>query len=100
MAVLKSAPEGANVLDLGAARAARAEARKDSSFIKLSAGYVELKPELDVLCAEDFAASRISSGLARVVADPADVAALVEGGLTKDDLESIVAFVTGASLGE
>jgi hypothetical protein len=70
------------------------------SVIKLSVGYVELKPELDVLCAEDFVASRITDGLTRVLADPADIAPLLKGGLTSGDLEAIVNFVTGKSLGE
>ncbi|MET4780808.1 hypothetical protein [Glaciihabitans sp. UYNi722] len=102
MAILEKAPEGAQVLDLGAARAARAEARvgQPRSVIRLSVGFVELKAELDVLCAEDFAASRISDGLRRVVADPADLAELVKGGLTAEDLQAIVEFVTGNSLGE
>lgn len=102
MSILVSAPEGAEVLDLGAARAARAEARvgKALPVIKLAAGFVEVSPEMDVLSADDFAAGRIREGLAKLLADPADVDELVKGGISKDDLEQIVQFVTGNSLGE
>lgn len=102
MAILESAPAGASVLDLGAARNARAEARqgKPAPVIKLAAGYVEVSPEMDVLSADDFAAGRIKEGLSKMLADPNDVEALVAGGVSKDDLEAIVQFVTGASLGE
>jgi hypothetical protein len=102
MSIRDSAPEGAEVLDLGAARAARAEARvgKALPVIKLAAGFVEVSPEMDVLSADDFAAGRIREGLAKLLADPADVDELVKGGISKDDLEQIVQFVTGNSLGE
>lgn len=102
MSILDKAPAGAEVLDLGAARAARAEARvgKPLPVIKLTAGYVEVSPEMDVLSADDFSAGRIKEGLAKLLADPADVDVLVEGGVSKDDLEQIVQFVTGQSLGE
>lgn len=104
MAILKDAPEGAKVLDLAAARAARDEARakagETSAVIKLEAGFVEVKPEIDVLCAEDFKEGRIRLGLAKLLADPDDIDALVERGLSQGDLEAIVTFVTGVSLGE
>lgn len=102
MSILSAAPEGAEVLDLGAARVARAEARqgKPLPVIKLSAGYVEVSPEMDVLSADDFAAGRIRDGLAKLLADPADIDELVKGGVSKDDLEQIVQFVTANSLGE
>lgn len=102
MSILKNAPEGAEVLDLGAARVARAEARqgKPLPVIKLSAGYVEVSPEMDVLSADDFRVGRIRQGLEKLLADPADVDELVKDGLSKPDLESIVEFVTGNSLGE
>lgn len=102
MSILTEAPAGAEVLDLGAARAARAEARKGQPLpvIKLSAGFVEVSPEMDVMSAEDFAAGRLREGLAKLLADPADVDELIAGGVSKDDLEQIVQFVTGNSLGE
>lgn len=102
MAILDRAPDGAEVLDLGAARAARKEARGDlpKPVIKLTAGFVEINPEFDVLSAEDFAAGHIKAGLARVLADPTDIDELVKGGLSQADLEAIVSFVTGRSLGE
>jgi hypothetical protein len=104
MAILKSAPEGANVLDLDAARVARAEARAAAGeslpLIKVAAGYVETKPEIDLTCADDFVAGRISAGLAKLLADPTDVASLLADGLSRDDLEAITTFVAGTSLGE
>lgn len=102
MPILKDAPAGAEVLDLGAARAARAEAFKGvpNSVIKLSAGYVEVAHELDVLCAEDFTAGRIRTGLGKLLAHPDDIDLVVAEGLTNDDLQAIVKFVTGNSLGE
>lgn len=102
MAILKSAPAGAQVLDLGAARVARAEARQGQPLpvIKLGAGFVQVSPEMDVLSADDFAAGRIREGLSKLLADPTDVDELVKGGVSKDDLEAIVQFVTGVSLGE
>lgn len=104
MAILSEAPKGAKVLDLGAARIARTEARTATGealpVIKLAAGYVEVKPEVDILSAEDFAAGHIRAGLAKLLADPADIDALVADGITKDDLDAIATFITGASLGE
>lgn len=104
MAILSSAPEGAEVLDLDAARAARAEARaaagKGLPLIKVSAGYVEAKPEIDLECAEDFLAGRFRDGLAKLLADPADVDALWAGGLSRADLDTIGEFVNGATSGE
>lgn len=104
MSVLQVAPDGSQVLDLDAARAARAEARAaagtPSQYLKISAGYVELAPEIDVLAAEDFSRGEITVGLAKILADPTDIAAIVEVGLTKRDLEQIVGFITGTTLGE
>lgn len=103
MAILSAAPEGARVLDLDAARAARAEARAAAGqalpMIKVAAGFVPVRAEIDIECVEDFTAGRFRSGIARLLADPADVDVLIDG-LTKDDLEIITKFVTGASLGE
>jgi hypothetical protein len=104
MAILETAPDGAQILDLGAARAARAEARTAAGdpnpVIKLTAGFVEVTPEVDVLSAEDFAAGQIRSGLSKLLIDPADVDELVKGGLSAEDLEQIVTFITGKRLGE
>lgn len=104
MAILKSAPEGAQVLDLDAARVARMEARAaaglGSLFIKLAAGYVEVKPEVDLLAGDAFTSGRLADGLSKLLADPADVEAILAGGLSKDDLEEITRFVTGLSVGE
>lgn len=104
MAILSKAPENATVLDLGAARAARQEARTAAGVtnpvIKLGAGFVEVRPEIDVLCAEEFSAGNIKGGLARLLADPDDIDAIAGEGLSKDDLEAIIQFITGVSLGE
>jgi hypothetical protein len=104
MSILKAAPAGANVLDLGAARVARAEARaaegKGNPFLKLAAGYVEVKAEFSLTVAFDFKAEDIKAGLAGLLVDPADVDALLEDGLTAADLSEITTFVSGFSLGE
>lgn len=104
MAITNEAPKGAAVLDLEAARAARVEARvaagEANPVIKLAAGYVEVNAEVDVLSAEDFAAGRIRDGLAKMLADPADIDVLVEHGLSAEDLKAIVEFISGVSLGE
>jgi len=102
--ILADLPEGAKVLDLGAARAARAEARAASgesvSVIKIDAGYVQVKAELDLEAAEDFLAARFRAGLTKLLADPADVDALLANGLSKGDLDAIGEFITGTTQGE
>lgn len=104
MSIRSEAPAGAQVLDLDAARAARAEARVAAGdvnpVIKLAAGFVDVNPEFDVLAAENFSKGDIRGGLTKILADPADIDELVKGGLSTDDLESIVKFVTGVELGE
>ena len=104
MSILKQAPDGATVLDLGAARVARAEARaaagSTGSFLKLTAGFVEVKPEFSLTVAMDFEAEKLREGLAGLLADPADVDVLLADGLTKEDLKAIGEFITGAPLGE
>lgn len=104
MAILSAAPEGARVLDLDAARAARAEARAAAGeglpLIKVSAGFVEVRAEVDLTAAEDFLAGKFREGLALLLADPADIDAVLAGGLSKDDLDAIGTFITGASAGE
>lgn len=104
MAILNSAPDGANVHDLGAARAARSEARAaqgtSSAFLKLDAGYVQIKAEFPLTVAFDFQAENIKAGLAGLLTDPADVDLLLEDGLTASDLTEITQFIAGFSLGE
>ena len=104
MAILSEAPEGSAVLDFGAARAARAEARaasgKGSSFLKLAAGYVEVLPEFPLSVADAFKAEDITAGLAGLLVDPTDVGVLMADGLTAQDLEALTKFISGVSLGE
>jgi len=101
MAILSSAPESADVLDLGAARAARAEARGDAKqYIKLSAGFIEVRPELPIEAAFLFQAEDVRGGLALMLVDPADVDALMADGLSAEDLAEIAKFTTGKPLGE
>ena len=102
MSILKKAPEGANVLDLGAARVARAEVRaaegKGSPFLKLTAGFVAVRDEFALSTAFDFKAERLEEGLAGLLVDPADVGELIAYGLTSQDLEEITKFLAGDSL--
>ena len=103
MSILKKAPAGAEVLDLGAGRAARAEARAaeglGGKFLKLAAGYVEVKPEIPVEVAFTLQ-SDLKAGLAGILVDPTDLDALLADGLTSGDIEAMQALVTGKSLGE
>lgn len=103
MSVLKEAPEGSPVLDLGAARVARAEARaaagEGNPFVKVSAGYIEVLPEIAISVAVTLEAGDIQKGLAGLLVDPADVGALLEE-LTSKDVEALTSFITGSSLGE
>ena len=104
MAILSEVPAGADVLDLGAARAARAEVRaesgKGSVFVKLAAGFVEVRAEFSLQTAFDFKSEDIKAGLAGLLVDPADVDALLADGLTAQDLEEITKLVSGVTLGE
>lgn len=102
MSILSEAPEGAEVIDLAAARAARAEvdATLPPVLLKIEAGFIQLKRDLDVLAAEDFTDGHIREGLAKLLADPADIDELVKRGLSKDDLQAIVNHITGSTLGE
>ena len=103
MSILKKAPEGAEVLDLGAARVARAEARAaeglGAKFLKISAGFIEVKVEIPVEVAFTLQ-SDIKAGLEGMLVDPTDIDALLTDGLTAQDLEAMTALVTGKSLGE
>ena len=103
MSILKKVPEGAEVLDLGAARVARAEARvaegKAGRFLKISAGYIECKVEIPVEVAFTLQ-SDVKEGLAGILMDPKDIDALLADGLSSQDLEAMTDLVTGKSLGE
>ena len=98
------APEGAQVFDLEATRIARAEARalegKGNPFLKLSVGYIEVNAEFALNVAFAFQDKDIRGGLASLLVDPEDVDALLNSGLTAQDLEEITKFVSGLSLGE
>lgn len=104
MTILKKAPEGAQVLDLGAARAARAEVRasrgEGNPYLKLAAGFVQVKPEIPLIAAFMFQAEHIEAGLKEMLVDPADVEALLADGLTSEDMKELAKFVAGKSLGE
>ena len=100
MAILSETPEGAKVLDLAAARVARAEARGEKSYLKLNAGFVEVQPEVALAAADAFVAGDIKKGVSLLVADPADADLLIADGLTAEDLEAIIEHISGKSLGE
>lgn len=103
MALIKEAPADATVIDLGAARQARAEARAEQgivdSYIKLDAGYVPVKAEFALALVENLKDGEVRKALADLLADPADVDALLDAGLSAQDINVIVAFI-GSSLGE
>jgi hypothetical protein len=103
LSILKKAPADAEVLDLGAGRVARAEARAaeglGGKFLKLAAGYVEVKAEIPVEVAFTLEVD-LKAGLAGLLVDPADLDALIADGLTSGDIEAMQALVTGKSLGE
>lgn len=103
MSIRAEAPEGAQVLDLASARAARAEARAaagaGSQFIKLSVGFVEMQPEVALSVAIDLQSERLREGLAGLLVDPDDVDALL-GELTANDVADLTKFITGATPGE
>lgn len=104
MAILSELPKGASVLDLDAARVARAEARalegKGNPFLKISAGYIEVKPEVALEAAFLFQEEKLREGLALLLIDSDDVQTLLDSGLTANDLDAIVRFIAGADLGE
>ena len=101
--ILAESPAGANVLDLGALRAARDEVRAREgvavSVIKLSAGFVELAAEIPIEAAQAFDGGDYKGGLALMLKDPADVDALLSFGLTAQDIGELVKFL-GSTLGE
>ncbi|MEO6116013.1 MAG: hypothetical protein ABIP33_06475 [Pseudolysinimonas sp.] len=100
--ILKEAPEGSEVLDLDGLRAARAELVKDEPgpVVKIVAGFIELKPSLDVTAAIDFSEGRFRDGLGKLLADPSDVDELIKTGFSTDDINSLTMFIAGRSLGE
>jgi hypothetical protein len=104
MAILKAAPEGAKVFDLEAARAARAEARSAAGggnpLLKVSGGFIEVHPEIELSAVDDLNANRFEVALGKILVDPADVPTLLGSGLTSNDLTAIAYFITGATLGE
>lgn len=104
MSILLEIPSGARSFDLGAARQARAEARaaagESNPYVKLSAGYVEVKPEFALTVAFAFKSGDLKAGLAGMLVDPVDVDALLADGISSEDLEAITKFASGKSLGE
>lgn len=104
MSILTEAPAGAQILDLGAARAARAEARvaagDSGSYLKLAAGYVAVKEEVALSTAFELQNGDIKGGLSGLLVDPTDVDALLADGLTTADFQAISKFIAGAGLGE
>jgi hypothetical protein len=104
MAIRNDAPDGAKILDLEAARVARAEVRaaegQGNPFLKLTAGYVEVRPEIAVSVAATLQNGEIREALQSLLVDPADVDVLLEDGLSIQDLEAITKFLTGLTLGE
>ena len=102
MALIKKVPSGTKVFDLPAARAARAEARvgEPAVYLKLSAGYVEIKPELDVFVVEELLAGNLKPALVRLFVDPNDADTLLKEGISDADMRAIFEFAAGKSLGE
>jgi hypothetical protein len=96
MAILKDAPEGAQVLDLNAARVARIELSSKS----LTAGYIETKAEVPLSAAFAINTGDITGALGQLLADPTDVDALIADGLTSGDIEAITIFIAGKPVGE
>jgi len=103
MALLSSLPEGATVLDLEAERAARAEVRASQGvgalYVKISAGYIEVNPEVPLAAAYLFQDEKIHEGLALLLADPADIDILWPT-LTADDMKALTSFISGKTPGE
>lgn len=103
MSIRDTAPEGAQVLDISAARAARAEARaeagEETRWIKLTSGYVEVKPEVMLVVAIDLQSERLREGLSGLLVDPKDVDVLVNE-MTSADLGALTEFLAGATPGE
>lgn len=100
MAIINELPEGSEVLDLGAARVARAETLTTKSFIKLSAGFVQVAVEVPVAAALMIVDGDIIGAIGLLLADPADAETLIRDGLTAGDIQEITQFITGKSLGE
>jgi hypothetical protein len=103
MAILRALPDNAVSFDLDAARVARAEARaaagQGSQFIKVSAGYIEVKAEVPLEAAYLLQQENIKEGLGLVLTDPADVDVLWST-LSADDFKEIIEFISGKTVGE
>ncbi len=103
MAIVTDLPEDATVIDLDAARKARAEARAESAapdtYIKLAAGYVPVKAEFSLSVIEHLRKGEVADALAALLTDPADADVLIADGVSAQDINVIMAFV-GSSLGE
>ena len=102
MAIVKKEPKGAKIFDLPAARAARAEARvgEPAVFLKLTAGYVEIKPELDIFVIEELLQGQVKPALVRLFVDPKDADELLKEGICDADMKAIFEFAAGKELGE
>jgi hypothetical protein len=102
MSLVKKVPFGAEILDLVGARTARAEARAGQALphIKIAGGYIPIQPEFDLTSSEALLKGDVRLGLERLLADPADVDLIMNGGLTGEDLSAIVKFVVGKTVGE
>lgn len=103
MAITTDAPKDAAVIDLGAARKARAEERAKQgvpeTYIKLDAGYVPVKAEFTLALVENLKDGDIRAAILDLLADPADVDTLLASGLSAQDVNVIVSHI-GNSLGE
>lgn len=97
MTVLKSAPDGAKVLDLDAFRKIRAEVREQAGaadpLIKLAAGFVAVKAETPLEATFLFQAAKLREGLELMLVDPSDVDVLLADGLTAQDLAALLTFL-------
>lgn len=86
-------------VDLDAARAARAEARGESTTVVVGGREYELSPELPVEFAEHMRFDRIKDALGTLLADPDDLEAFWATRPTIDDVIEI-ARTYGVDLGE
>jgi hypothetical protein len=70
-----------------------------ASYVKVSAGYIEVQPEIPLAAAYEMKAENFEEGLALMLVDPAD-AKLLWPTLTAEDFDALINFVTGKTLGE
>lgn len=103
MAIITTLPEDATVVDLGAGRKARAEARaaagQTAPYIKVEAGYIETRGEFSLGVVEDLKDGNVRAALTSLLADPEDADVLLADGLSAQDFGVIVEFI-GSSVGE